>query len=237
MVNLTICQPLLIETHQQMLISALNIPLSVTAFLGNLLIIVALRKPLSLHPPSKLLFGCLASTDLCVGLIIQPLFAINVMSSKHYKRCYYAQLLLHGIGAIFCGESLLAMTAISVDRLLALMLGLQYRQVVTLKRVWVLVTALWLYNALISAILFYYAEIFLTLICIELLLCIIISSSCYSKIFLILRKHQAQVREHMHVHHEQLKGEIAVNIARRRRRCQVHYGCNPLVCFLMFHSA
>jgi len=51
MVNFTICQPVLIETHQQMVISALNIPLSLTAFLANLVIIIALQKPSSLHPP------------------------------------------------------------------------------------------------------------------------------------------------------------------------------------------
>jgi len=215
MVNLTICRPVLIETHQHMVISVLNIPLSVTAFLGNPLIIVALQKPLTLHPPSELLLGCLASTDLCVGLVIQPLFAFNLMSSEHYKRCYYVQLLVHGIDAIFCGVSLLTMTAISVDRLLALMLGLRYRQVVTLKRVWVLVASLWLYNVLIPVVLFYNADIFLTLICIELLLCIIISSSCYSKIFLILREHQTQVRDH--VHQQQLTGEIPINIARYKK--------------------
>ena len=107
--------------------------------LGNLLIIVALQKPSSLHPPSKLLLGCLATTDLCVSLIIQPLFVINLVSSEHYTRCYYVQLLVHAIGAIFCGVSLLTLTAMSVDRLLAVMLGLRYRQLVTLRRVWILV--------------------------------------------------------------------------------------------------
>ena len=61
-----------LEIHQNIFISTFNIPLSITAFLGNALIIVALQKLTSLHPPSKLLLGCLASTDLCVGLITQP---------------------------------------------------------------------------------------------------------------------------------------------------------------------
>ena len=45
-------------------LSAFNIFLSITAVLGNILILVALRKVSSLHPPSKLLFRCLATTDL-----------------------------------------------------------------------------------------------------------------------------------------------------------------------------
>ena len=41
-------------------ISALNIFLSISAFLGNTLILVALHKETSLYPPSKLLYRNLA---------------------------------------------------------------------------------------------------------------------------------------------------------------------------------
>ena len=58
-------------------LSALNMFLSVTAFLGNTLILVALHKETSLHPPSKLLYRNLAITDLCVGIIVEPLFVTH----------------------------------------------------------------------------------------------------------------------------------------------------------------
>ena len=45
-------------------ISVLNSFLSFTVFLGNALILIALHKESSLHPPSKLLLRCLATTDL-----------------------------------------------------------------------------------------------------------------------------------------------------------------------------
>ena len=61
-------------------ISVLNSFLSVTAFLGNVLILIALHKESSLHPPSKLLLRSLATTDLCVGLISEPLFVTSCMS-------------------------------------------------------------------------------------------------------------------------------------------------------------
>ena len=48
------------------LLAALNILLSMIASLGNILILVALWKVHSLHPPSKLLFRCLtAGYHLC----------------------------------------------------------------------------------------------------------------------------------------------------------------------------
>ena len=64
--------------------SAVNILLSITATLGNSLILVALHKESRLHPPSKLLYRCLATIDLLVGLVGQPLFAylLDVRGSR-----------------------------------------------------------------------------------------------------------------------------------------------------------
>ena len=235
MVNLTICWPGLIETHQQMVISALTIPLSFMAILGNILIIIALQKPSSLHPPSKPLLGCLASTDLCVGLIIQPLYVIYLMSSEHYKRCYYVQLILSATNTLFCGVSVITLTALSVDRLLALMLGLRYRQVVTLRKAWVLVAFIWLYNIAILATIFFNANIYLKLVSIGVMLCVFISTCCYSKIYLRLRQHQAQVQDH--VHQGQLNGGgIGINLARYKKTLSsalwVQTVC--LVCYVPF---
>ena len=61
-------------------LSALNIFLSITAFLGNTLILVALHKETSLHPPSKLLYRNLAITDLCVGIIVELLYVTSCTS-------------------------------------------------------------------------------------------------------------------------------------------------------------
>ena len=216
MVNLTICLSGLIETHQQIVISALNIPLSLTTFLANLVIIIALQKPSSLHPPSNLLLGCLASTDLCVGLIMQPLYVVYLMSSEDYRLCYYVQRIFIATATIFAGFSAITLTAISVDRLLALMLGLRYRQVVTLRRVWALVAFIWLNNISISATLIFNGDIFLKVLTIEGMLCVIISSFCYSKIYFMLRQHQVQVQDH--VQQGQLTGVgTGINLARYKK--------------------
>lgn len=61
-------------------ISVLNILLSITALLGNALILVALHKESSLHSPSKLLLRSLASTDICIVLIAEPLGIIRWIS-------------------------------------------------------------------------------------------------------------------------------------------------------------
>ena len=127
-------------------LSSLNIFLSIAVFLGNTLILVALHKETSLHPPSKLLYRNLAITDLCVGIIAEPL-AVTYFTSVVNERwdiCYHANWAKDFSSYTLCSVSLLTLTAISVDRLLALLLGLRYRQVVTLRRTFITVIALWI---------------------------------------------------------------------------------------------
>ena len=137
------CSPRLIQGghHHLILLSSLNSILSITAFLGNGLILTALRKESSLHSPSKLLYRSLATTDLCVGIIAEPLKVAYFMAlaREKWNFCPYARDSSYIASYILSGVSLLTMTAISVDRLLALLLGLRYRQVVTLKRTYLFI--------------------------------------------------------------------------------------------------
>ena len=169
------------------MISAFNIPFSITASLGNILIIIALQKPSSLYPSSKLLFGCLPITDLCVGVIAQPLRITYLISPEHSRLCCYVRILYNTLALIFCGVSLLTLTTISIDRLLALMLGLRYKHLVTLRRVWVVVVISWLSIIAIVIIIFYNFSISDFVVCTILLLCIIISTCCYTKIHFAYR--------------------------------------------------
>ena len=185
--------------HEQLIyLSAFNIFLSITAFLGNTLILVALHKESSLHPPSKLLYRCLATTDLCVGLISEPVRIAYWISQVHeeWNLCRYSLASSVTASYILSVVSLLTMTAISFDRLLALLLGLRYRQVVTLKRMYVVVAAFWVIfiagaasyfsNYLIT---FWYGSIIISL-------CVVTSIVSYTKIFVTLRHHQTQVQDH-----------------------------------------
>jgi len=125
------CTSSLHGNHYMYLITALNVVLAITSSLGNALILVALQKDSSLHLPSKLMFRCLTVTDLCVGLFSQPFYVIQLMSIIHEEvnLCYTMVSLNEVTSSFFCGVSLFTLTAISVDRLVALRLGLRYTQV------------------------------------------------------------------------------------------------------------
>ena len=209
----------LTERKAYITISSINILLSITAFLGNALIIAALPKASFIHSPSKLLLGCLASTDLCVGLFAQPLYVNFLLSSKcfkqSFKHCYYSLLLFNFTCTIFCGVSLMTLTAISMDRLLAVLLGLRYRQVITLRRVWILEVTIWIFNIAIAVILHYIPLYGFGIFSVQAILCIIVSSSCYMKIYRTLHHHQAQVQHHVR-QGQPNGGETPLNIARYR---------------------
>ena len=125
-----LCSPSLVGgLQQQSPICFLAVNILLTAFSGNSLILVALHMESSLHPPSKLLYRCLATTDLLFGLITQPLYATNWMSlvQEHWSLCQYALDVAYITGSVLYLVSLMTMTAISVNRLLALLSGLRYK--------------------------------------------------------------------------------------------------------------
>ena len=169
---------------------AMHAVLSVTTTCANLFILMALHKKSSLHAASKFLLCTLATTDLCVGLFGHPLaLTINILEMKEqWESCEYARAVMLSAVRTFCAVSLFATTAISVDRLLALLLMLRYRQVVTLRRTVAIVTTAAAVSAAFMVVSFVldfpsqYSSIFI-------FSCLAISASSYFKIFFVLRRH------------------------------------------------
>ena len=117
----------------------INILLGITAIVGNTVILIALHKETSLHKPSKVLLYNLVVSDICAG-IVQFVFGargISILQGR-WKIFRHLYLVLGVAGNISITVSLCRATAISVDRLLALLLQLRYRQVVTIRKVYAL---------------------------------------------------------------------------------------------------
>ena len=117
-------------------------------FFGNTLILIALSKESSLHPPAKLLYRCLAITDLCVGLISEPSSVVYWLSlvREDWKLCHHALKMSFLSYYILSLVSLLTMSEISVDRLLASLLRQRFRHAVTLKQTYVIVVTIWAFS-------------------------------------------------------------------------------------------
>ena len=190
----------LMPTEIVIFLLGLNICLSIAASLGNTLIIIALQKVSSIHSPTKLLFQNQAVTDLCVGLLVQPLHASTIIMAFTARvdpnTEYYVVKAYQVVNFIASGASLISPTAISIDRLLALRLGLRYRHIVTLKRARVVVCCIWL-TGLKGALLYLTLGERITqcMVVVVLIVCGGTANFCYTRIFYRLRRHQARVHD------------------------------------------
>ena len=196
---------------------SLNTFLSITATLGNVLILIALNKVTSICPSTKLLFRCLAVTDLCVGLITQPLLTVTLLTS--FNNDEYVEDIQVISSMVLCGISLLTSTAISVDRLLALSLGLRYRYVVTLRRVRALIISFWfLVGASFGCLLI--SGIHFFVFGVVMLISLLISAISYAKIYFRLRHQLLHVQGHVHQRQQLPPNGVvptALNVARYKK--------------------
>ena len=204
--------------HSQFIfLLVLNTILSVTAFLGNTLILLALKKETSLHPPSKLLYRNLVATDLCVGVIVEPLSVISLIAviTGRWNICRHAFLANYITGYILFGVTLSTITAISLDRLLALLLRLRYRHHVTLKRTCLAVTALWIVPVVCTTMHFWNHQITAWYSSMLISFSLALSTAFFAKIFHALRHHQ--IRSQNQIHQGQSSEANLLNMARYRK--------------------
>ena len=167
----------------------LNAPLMLLSIVGNALVLVAILKTPSLRSPSVIFLCNLAVSDLLVGLVVQPVYIVEQMVKTVPK----LQEAVGGMGFAGCGVSLWTMTAITVDRFLALHYHLQYPNLMTTSRaiytiitIWCIIT-LFSFSVLWSPRIYYFLEAFCITIC--LLVCLV----CFIKIYRIVRRHQVQI--------------------------------------------
>jgi len=206
------------EVHGELVfLSVINTFLSITAFLWNTLILAALHKDTSIHSPSKLLYRNLAITDLCVAIIVEPLYIAQWISvvNKRWDICYYTYLTAYFPGFTLCSVSLITLTTISVDRLLALLLGLRYRQVVTLKRTRLIAIGGWIVSIVGASISFLNLRILSLYQYIATAFCLVTTICAYIKIFMSLRHNQ--IHGQNHVVQGQSRQANTLNIARYRK--------------------
>ena len=178
-------------------LSFLNTLLVITTTLGNILIVFALRKKSYIYPPSRFLLRSLAITDLCVGIISQPLAALHAIAilTGQLGLYLFTSVSSYVTSAILSGVSLFVLTFISIDRLLALALGIQYRQTVTTSRVRAAVLFSWILNVVNGVALLSRNKFVFYMVCLTaIFLCVLTSTFCYAKIYHILRAQQMKVR-------------------------------------------
>ena len=207
----------LFKEEEKVFLAIWNILTCITAVCGNTFIIASIRRVSSLHLPSKVLLVCLALTDLCVGVITQPLYVAHILFPECHSIGLYLLIGYNTAGFLFSGVSMLTITAISVDRPLAVTLGLRYRQVVTVWRTRILLVSFWTISMAFGMMFFHYFDVTSYLTVVIILLCILISTFCYVKICYALRHHQVTVQPPAHKGEKRRQRVNQLNVMRFRK--------------------
>ena len=176
----------------------LNCMFCLPAAVLNGLVVIAVFVTPSLRRPSNLLLCSLAITDLGTGLVAQPMHAASRAAEVVGDFPTFCTTWLYSrvIGRWLTNASLYTVTAISVDRVLAITLGYKYRSIITTKKVIAVLSVLWAIAALIACVrLFAHKRIFLPTVAYSYILCIFIMSFAYFKAFRALERYQCQGAE------------------------------------------
>ena len=141
--------------HEYIPLCVLNTFFALTAIVLNSVTIHAIRKTSSASLPKNLrvLLLNLAISDLSVGLVVQPVYIIDLTFLFESQKGDYSQkiyTLFIVTGFVFVCASILGVFALIVDRFLAVYLHLRYQEIVTPKRVVSILILSWVISTIVS---------------------------------------------------------------------------------------
>ena len=169
----------------------LNAVFSVTATVANSLVLVAIRRTPTLHSPSNTLLLGLALSDLGVGLIVHPLFFAQVLGKVTRNKTVFCEagITVEITANALCIISLLTVTAVSLDRYLALRLHLRYKELVTIKRVVIVIGIIWIIGAFVGSLWLYKPEMVKIKVMTIIVICFLTATFSYFQIYRVVSRH------------------------------------------------
>ena len=173
-----------------------NIFLTYTAFMLNIVTIYAIYKTSTMLNTLKTLLLSLACSDAAVGLFSQPLYTFFLINWLRLDNpsCNAKQVRTI-LNSLFSGASFLGVVAVSVDRFLAVHLHLRYQELVTHKRVVIVVASQWVSSVFFSLIILWGSFFMRKLITVVFsAIGFILTFVVYVKIYLIVRRHKNQIQ-------------------------------------------
>lgn len=121
------------------LLCTVNIVSAILATIGNALVLVAVWRTPSLRCPSNVILMGLAIADLGIGLLVQPTWIFvkvaNLQATDDTLSFSLGAYVYDILSNLLVTVSFLTLACVSFERLLALILHLRYRELVTITRV------------------------------------------------------------------------------------------------------
>lgn len=213
-----------------------NAVFSIIAAASNLVILMAIRRTPSLQTPSgALLFG-LALSDLGVGFIVHPLFFCQILAKVIRNTPLFcgAGIAVEIVANALCIVSLLTVTAVSMDRYLALRLHLRYGELITVKRAVLVLVGIWLFSSTFGSLWLWQHELVKIVAIIIITISLSIATFSYINIYRIVLHHRSII----HVQRTQIQGfdkneeeELNVQSIKKQAVSSFWVYCILAVCF------
>ena len=212
----------LVQSQNTALLSlcVLHFVFSPVATLGNALAIRALWKASSLPANLRKLLLSLAFSDLAVRLFAHTTSAVLFVMLETLNNLEVPCALIFNLSlcVLLSVASFLNVTAIAVDRLLAVSLHLRYAELVTSKRVTITLVAIWLtscLSSLVPLIKLNYSVVAVILASIGFLL----TTFAYVRVYKVARYHQNQIQAQF----QQRNAQAMVLLRERKSALNVVY--------------
>lgn len=196
------------------IICVLNAPLMLICIAGNTLVLAAIKRTPSIRSSSMTMLCSLAVSDLLVGFITQPFFLASLLTRASLIE-KMSKITAFGL----CGVSLCTMTAISVDRFLALQYPMRYQSTITAepRAINTLVVIIWINNFLFSGLYVWNWPAYFSVIATGACLFILVSTFCYIRIYRIVRHHQIQIQAQQQAAQQNSTDGNQFNMVRMKR--------------------
>ena len=206
--------------------SVLNTLLIPICIAGNVLVLAAVWRNPSLRTPSTILLCSLAVSDLFVGFLALPVnIAIALTPLSRVSSDSLLSKARFFLIIQLCGVSLETMTAISVDRYLALRYHMRYPNMMTSRRATCVAATFWCKNFILSLLSICKENAILLVVVVFVALCLFISSITYSAIYRIVRHHQHQI-------HAQQQAVQSMNAEQNRKLQAKKHAVNTFIYYI-----
>ena len=165
------------------------------AIVWNLLVMIAVKTKARLQSMSNITLSCLASTDVMVGLVVQPLLIaqmVNLIQGETTAGACSVQSAT-GFFITFCFSSAVHLFLITVDRYIAIMRPYIYIQTVTKTRVLIATALAWTLSVIVHIVSLIDEELFRTIISVVVVSLVAIIVICNLIVYREVHRHEKQI--------------------------------------------
>ena len=166
------------------------------AIVLNLLVMIAVKTKARLQSMSNIALACLASTDVMVGLVVQPLLIaqmVNLIQGETTAGACSVQSATRFFITFFCFSSAVHLFLITVDRYIAILRPYIYIQTVTKARVLIATALAWTLTVIIHIVPFIDEELFRAIMSVVVVSLIAIIAVCNVIVYREVHRHEKQI--------------------------------------------